>query len=103
MSRREPNLERLLRAARGGDAAPEMPYGFETRVVALARGSRPDSARELRELARIFRRIASAAVIVAAFAAAATYWQLEENEELAEPLSNAYAMVDTAINSELLE
>jgi hypothetical protein len=31
----------------------------------------------------------------------ATYWQLEENDDLAEPLSNAYAFVDTAINSEL--
>ena len=103
MDKRESELDRLLRAARGGEDAPEMPYGFDTRVVALARASRFEPANQSRELARIFRRIAAGAIVVAAFASAATYWQLQENDNLAEPLSNAYALVDTAINSELID
>ena len=103
MDKRESELERLLRAARGDDGAPGMPYGFDTRVVALALATRPDSSSDARLIARMFRRIAVGAVIVAAFASAATYWQMEENDELAEPSWNAYAIVDTAINSELFE
>ena len=103
MDKRESELQRLLRAARGEESAPEMPYGFDTRVVALARATQREGGRQAPAVARLFRRVAVAAVIVAIFASAATYWQLEENDELAEPLSNAYAMVDTAINSELIE
>ena len=103
MDKRESELQRLLRAARGESSAPEMPYGFDTRVVALARATQRGGRREAPAMARLFTRIASAAIIVAVFASAATYWQLEENDELAEPLSNAYAMVDTAINSEFTE
>ena len=103
MDKRESNLERLLRAARGDEGAPEMPYGFDTRVVALARATRPDRSSVARDLARTFRRIAAGGLVVAVFATVATYWQLEENNDLAEPLSNAYALVDTAIDSELTE
>ena len=103
MDKRESELERLLRAARGEESAPEMPYGFDTRVVALARSTRSARNNDARLFARMFRRIAVAAVIVAVFASAATYWQMQENDELAEPSWNAYAIVDTAINSELFE
>ena len=103
MDKRESDLERLLRAARGDDNAPEMPYGFDTRVVALARSTRPDRNGYARELARFFRRIAAGGLAVAVFATAATYWQLEQNDDLAEPSANSYAFVDTAINSELIE
>jgi hypothetical protein len=103
MDKRESELQRLLRAARGESSAPEMPYGFDTRVVALARATQRERGREAPAVARFFRRIAAAAVTVALFASAATYWQLEQNDELGEPLSNAYAMVDNAINSEFVE
>ena len=103
MDKRQADFERLLRAARGDDDAVEMPYGFDTRVVALARASRPSRSSDARFAARMFRRIAVGAMIVAAFATAATYWQMQENDELAEPSWNAYAIVDTAINSELIE
>ena len=103
MDKRQADLERLLRAARGEDGAVEMPYGFDTRVVALARASQPSRSSDVRFAARMFRRIAVGAMIVAAFATAATYWQMQENDELAEPSWNAYAIVDTAINSEFIE
>ena len=103
MDKRQVDLERLLRAARGDDGEVEMPYGFDTRVVALSRASQPARSSDVRFVARMFRRIALGAVIVAASAAAATYWQMQENDELAEPSWNAYAIVDTAINTELFE
>ena len=103
MDKRDSELERLLRAARADESAPAMPYGFDTRVVALARTRRPERNGSARDLARIFRRITAGGLAVAIIATIATYWQLEENEELAEPSSNAYAFVDKAINSELSE
>ena len=103
MDKRESELERLLRAARGEQNAPEMPFGFDTRGVALARATQPGAGSSVRELARTFRRIAAGGLVVALLATAATYWQLVENDELAEPLSNNYAFVDTVINSEFIE
>ena len=103
MGHRESELDRLLRAARGRDDAPEMPFGFDTRVVALARATSPHRSPSVRDLVRVFRRITAGSLVVALLALAATYWQLVENEELAEPLSNEYVFVDTAINSELFE
>ena len=103
MDKRESELERLLRAARGEEGAPEMPFGFDTRVVALARATQPGQSNSVRELVRAFRRIAAGGLVVASIATAATYWQLVENEDLAEPMSNNYAFVDTAISSELVE
>jgi hypothetical protein len=104
MDKRESDLERLLRAARGDHGStPAMPYGFDTRVVALARGTQPDRGGSARELLRMFKSIAAGGCAVAIVAAVATYWQLQENDALAEPLSNAYAMVDTALSAELNE
>lgn len=81
-----------------------MPFGFDTRVVALARARR--GAREMngaRELARFLRRVALVSVIVTAFASSAAYWQMSEIEEIGEPTSNAYAIADSAIESQLFE
>ncbi len=103
MDKRQAELERLLRAAREDASAPQMPYGFDTRVVALARASGSARSGSVRELVRAFTRIAAGGLAVAIIATVATYWQLEENSELAEPETNAYAFVDTAINAELIE
>ena len=107
MAKPDPDLDRLLRAA----AAPEheseaasMPFGFDTRVVALARENR--AGRELnggRELARFLRRVALVAVVVTAFASSAAYWQMSEIEEIGEPSSNAYAFADNAIESQFFQ
>ncbi|MGI8819906.1 MAG: hypothetical protein ACR2ID_03405 [Chthoniobacterales bacterium] len=95
---RAPDLERLWRAAGVlPEVDPEMPYGFDTRVLALARGTR----REASQLRRLLQRIAVAAAVVAACASAAAYWQMSENDELGEPLTNAYAFADNAIDLEV--
>ncbi len=97
----DPQLDRLLRIARTAEERKaEMPFGFDTRVVALARSQPRDNARETLRLLRLVRRVAYAAVAVTAFAGMAAYWQMSDNDELGQPLSNAYAIADSAIDQE---
>jgi two-component sensor histidine kinase len=106
MPKRDPHLDRLLRAAaQHDDAAPaEMPYGFDTRVVALARAHRLASGdTSAWEIARLVRRIAVGAVIITAIASSAAYWQVSQNQDLTEPSSNAYAIADNAIETEFFQ
>lgn len=99
MSRMNRELDRLLQLAATAEPepAPEMPFGFETRVVALAREAR--AGLENGQLARFCRRLAYAAVLVLAFASSAAYWQMTENEASTEPFDNAYAIADTVIDA----
>lgn len=101
MGKLDEKLDRLLRAAAvPEDAQPaEAPFGFDTRVVALWRSQRPPSGAASWDFARIFRRLATAAMIVTACASAAAYWELRQNEELGEPTANEYAIADTAIEA----
>lgn len=104
MAKFDPALNRLLRsAAQSVEPTPEIPYGFETRVVALARAERGADGRENLQLKNLLRRVALAAVVVIAFSGSAAYWQLSENDDLAEPLTNVYAMADTAIDADFFQ
>ena len=107
MAKPDPNLDRLLRAAAMREANSEpasLPFGFDTRVVALARPqTRSGHLNGGRELVRFLRRVALVSVVITAFASSAAYWQVSENEALGEPLSNAYAFADNAIESEFFE
>ncbi len=103
MDKLDAELDRLLRGAAkpAGSARAEAPFGFDTRVVALWRSQCSKVAEESWELASIFRRVAATALIVTAFASGGAYWQLKQNSELGEPLTNAYAIADTAIEAEV--
>lgn len=104
MATPDSNLDRLLRsAARSEEPATAAPFGFDTRVVALMRAARGEGSSVLQEFARVVHRIAVVAVVVTAFAGVGAYWQLAENEDEAEPLTNAYAIADTAIDANLLQ
>lgn len=104
MATPDSSLDRLLRsAARNDESAPQTPFGFDTRVVALMRAARGETGGVLQEFARVVRRIAVVAVVVTAFAGVGAYWQLAENEDENEPLTNAYAIADTAIDADLLQ
>jgi hypothetical protein len=100
---RDPEIDRLLRAAAAASEglAAEMPFGFDTRVVALTQAER--GANETWQFARLVRRIAIGAMVVTACASAAAYWQMNENDELGEPLTNAYAIADNAIDLEVFQ
>jgi len=93
-------IDRLLRsAAQAGKEAPaEMPFGFDTRVVALwrAAGSRSNG------VIWLVRRVAllSAAVIVIATIAAVR--EANQSREIGESFTNEFAIADSAIQDEFL-
>lgn len=106
MSRGDVDLDRLLRSAAQGAADEskiEVPFGFETRVIALARqnGGRTNGAADLM---RFLRRIGATAVAIIAVASAGAYQQFsaaDAEETETTPIAEAYAMADSAIQSEL--
>ena len=95
-----PDLDRLLRSAAtaGEPPAPEAPYGFETRIVALWRAGngRTDAV----ELTRFLRGIGAVALAVLALASVGAYQQFSENEARTAPQTNEYAIADSAIQTE---
>jgi hypothetical protein len=98
------DLDRLLRSAAGapGEGTPEVPFGFETRVVALWR-SGGTNANDLAELTRFVRRAGVIAAAVLVMAGAGAYRQLRENAALSLPQANEYAIADSAIQTEFSE
>ncbi len=105
MSTLDDELARLFRsaAAAPNDIPDAPPFGFETRVVAQWRAGRSARSGDLREIARLFRRLGAVAVVVIASASAAAYWQIQQDDELREPLVNAYAIVDNEIDAGVLQ
>ena len=104
MKRPVDDMDRLLRSAAGapGDPTPELPFGFETRVVALWQSGRA-SANDLAELTRFVRRAGVIAGAVLILAGAGAYRQLRENAALSMPQANEYAFADSAIQTEFSE
>jgi hypothetical protein len=91
-------IDRLLRSsAKTSDEAPaEMPFGFDTRVVALWRGlaAKPNG------ISSLLRRVAllSSAVIVISMLAAVR--ELKQSQEQSNDFTNEFAIADTAIQDE---
>jgi hypothetical protein len=101
MDKREEAIDRLLRAAASAPAqeAAEIPFGFDTRVVALWRAQRAEKGADFWQFARIFRRVALSAAVFTVFAGAAAFWQFQQNSYFDEPDASAYAIADTAIEA----
>jgi hypothetical protein len=89
-------LDRLFRAAAGPTPTSEMPFGFDTRVLALAHASSPNGSAII---ALFARRAAMIALAVIALATAGLYRTSISNNDL----PTEYAMADTAIQSDLGE
>jgi hypothetical protein len=91
----DPRLDRLLRSAARAqeNSSPEMPFGFETRVIALWRAGQSGNGNGLM---RFVRRIALAAVTVIALATAATVYEFNQDRDVDESL----VIADSAIQSE---
>jgi len=98
MNDRDPKIDRLLRsAAEACDDVPSaIPFGFDTRVVALWRAGRKTP----NGLTPLLRRIAllSAAVIVVSTIAAVR--EAGQSREIDESLTNEFAIADSAIQDE---
>jgi hypothetical protein len=91
-------IDRLLRSAAqtSEDVAATMPFGFDTRVVALRRAAMP----KRNGVTSLLRRVAflSAAVIVISAAAAAR--EARQSRERYNDLTNEFAIADRAIQDE---
>ena len=97
-------LDRLLRSAAQTpeEPAPEAPFGFETRVVALARAGN-GSAADVMDLTRFLRRTGVIAFAVLALASVAAYRQFAEDATFSALPTNEYAIADSAIQMEFSE
>jgi hypothetical protein len=91
-------IDRLLRSAAPAheDVPAAMPFGFDTRIVALWRSS----MKKPNGLTPLLRHIAllSAVVIVVSTIAAAR--EAGQNRKLGESFANEYAIADSAIQDE---
>jgi hypothetical protein len=93
---RDEILDRLFRAAIAPVPPKEMPFGFDTRVLALVRASSPNGSAII---ARFAQRVAMIALTVIALASVGVYRASTSNDDL----PAEYAMADNAIQSSLGE
>jgi len=95
---KDADLQRLLRsAAQAKDEAPiEMPFGFDTRVVALSRRNGNGG------LVKLLRRVALAAAAVIVLASAGAYFE-SRNREGNDAFGNEFAIADSAIQDEMAQ
>jgi hypothetical protein len=89
-------LDRLFRATASPTPTSEMPFGFDTRVLALARESSPNGSAVI---ALFAQRAAMVALAIIALATAGLYRTSISNNEL----PTEYAIADTAIENNLGE
>src|SRR5450631_3137859 len=77
MNHVDPKIDRLLRSAAQGneDVSPAVPFGFDTRVVALWRAERPPG--NSNGLARLLRRVAFTAASVIVISSAAALYEIK--------------------------
>ena len=103
MKRDMTDLERLLRSAARDpeEATPEMPFGFDTRVVAAWRSGQ--SGNDLIDITRFLRRTGAIAFIVLVLAGVGAYRQFVTETALSAPQTNEYAIADSAIQTEFSE
>ena len=96
MKNRDEILDRLFRAAIAPVPLKEMPFGFDTRVLALVRASSPNGSAII---ALFAQRAAMIALAVIALASVGVYRASTSNDDL----PAEYAMADNAIQSSLGE
>jgi hypothetical protein len=95
---KDQKIDRLLRsAAQASDEAPaEMPFGFDTRVVALWRASRAKP----NGVASLLRRVALLSAAVIAVSTLPAVREFNQSREQYDDLTNEFAIADTAIQDE---
>jgi hypothetical protein len=92
-------LDRLFRSAArtGDDEVPaEMPFGFDTRVIALwhAVAAKPNG------IASLLRRVALLSAVVIAISTLAAIREIKQSREQLNDYTNGFAIADTAIQDE---
>jgi hypothetical protein len=91
-------VDRLLRsAAQSANEAPvEMPFGFDTRVLALWR----TMAQKPNGIASLLRRVAVLSAVVIAISTLAAVREIKQSKEQYNDFTNEFAIADTAIQDE---
>lgn len=99
---KDQKIDRLLRsAAQASEEVPvPMPFGFDTRVVALWNAAAPKA----NGLTRLLRRVAllSVAIIVISTVAAVREAR-QSREKFGDSFTNEFAIADSAIQDEFLK
>jgi len=92
------NIDRLLRsAAQVREEEPSsMPFGFDTRVIALWRAALPTS----NGVVSLVRRVAVLALAVIVISTIAAVREANQSREIGESFTNEFAIADTAIQDE---
>lgn len=98
MKSSDQQLERLLRAAAEatGESPHEMPFGFDTRVLARWRAG---LNRDFVDIGHLLRRVVLLSLAVIALASAGTYHELRQSDDAGELLTDEYGIADSAIGS----
>jgi hypothetical protein len=100
MKTRDHAVERLLRSA--GQVRDErdvsVPFGFETRIVALWRAGNPLAGGN--GIARLVRRVAVLAAFVILISGAASFREFSETRDIFEPGADEFLIADSAIQNE---
>ena len=91
-------IDRLLRsAAQTEEVGPaEMPFGFDTRVVALWRAGMPKT----NGVAQLLRRVAVLSIAVIVISTIAAVREINQSREIRESFTNEFAIADSAIQDE---
>jgi hypothetical protein len=91
-------IDRLLRSAAqaSGETPAEMPFGFDTRVVALWRAG----VRKPNGVASLLRRVALLSAAVIAVSTLAAVREIKQSREQYNDFTNEFAIADTAIQDE---
>jgi len=91
-------IDRLLRSAAQADeeVPAEMPFGFDTRVVALWRAGAPKT----NGVMQLLRRVALLSIAVIVISTIAAVRELNQSREIRESFANEFAIADSAIQDE---
>ena len=92
------DLDRLLRSAAQvkDDSPAEMPFGFDTRVVALSRRNGNGAA-----FGALVRRVVFAASVVIVLATAGAWLEFTQDGDVIVASGNEFAIADSAIQDEV--
>jgi hypothetical protein len=91
-------IDRLLQsAAQADEAVPAaMPFGFDTRVVALWRAGAPKA----NGVMQLLRRVAVLSIAVIVISTIAAIREANQSREIRESFTNEFAIADSAIQDE---
>ena len=91
-------IDRLLRsAAQWNEEVPAaMPFGFDTRVVALWRAGAPMT----NGVMQLLRRVAMLSIAVIVISTIAAVREANQSREIRESFANEFAIADSAIQDE---